>query len=110
MSQTLSAFLLHTLKYVLFVHKRRTYLLGIVNWDAVSHLAHPVLILFYLFAFFVQIAQGQVEETMAEVIGVSEIQDTCHFSVVYVIPERIYAGHVNDLISRLPLRLILKTH
>ncbi len=49
---------------------------------------------------------------MAEVIGVSEIQDTCHFltsdSMVYVIPERIYAGHVNDLISRLPMRLILK--
>ncbi len=49
---------------------------------------------------------------MAEVIGVSEIQDTCHFltsdSMLYVIPERIYAGHVNDLISRLPMRLILK--
>ncbi len=49
---------------------------------------------------------------MAEVIGVSEIQDTCHFltsdSMVYVIPERIYAGNVDDLISRLPMSLMLK--
>ncbi|RXN13613.1 putative C-mannosyltransferase DPY19L3 isoform X1 [Labeo rohita] len=60
----------------------------------------------------VKIAEGQVQDTEAQIIGVSEINDTCHFltsdSVVYVIPQYIFHGKVDDLISRLPMRLTLK--
>ncbi len=106
MSQTLPAFLLHTLKYVLFVHKKSTYFLGIVyagelGCSVTLDTSSTNLILFSFSFFNLQIAEGQVQETEAQIISVSEIHETCHFltsdSVVCAIPESIYSGNVDYL-------------
>ncbi|XP_073763342.1 protein C-mannosyl-transferase DPY19L3 isoform X4 [Danio rerio] len=60
----------------------------------------------------VEIAEGQMQETVVEVIGVSNVNHTCHFlgsdSQVYVVPQIVFAGNPDDLIARLPLHLSLK--
>ncbi|KAK7130441.1 hypothetical protein R3I93_019932 [Phoxinus phoxinus] len=60
----------------------------------------------------VTIPEGQVQETEADIIGVSEVHDTCHFlsseSVVYIVPNTIYCGNPDDLLAKLPLKVVIK--
>jgi len=61
---------------------------------------------------FPQITEGQVEETEADIIGVSEVNDTCHFlsseSEVFIVPSTVFSGNPDDIIKRLPMKLVLK--
>lgn len=61
---------------------------------------------------FPQIPEGQVQETEADITGVSEVHDTCHFlsseSVVYIIPDTIFSGDPDDLLEKLPMKVVLK--
>jgi len=59
-----------------------------------------------------QIPKGKIQEVEADIIGLSEVNDTCHFlsseSVVYIIPATIFSGNPDDLIGKLPKKLVLK--
>ncbi|XDV25225.1 hypothetical protein PO909_029178 [Leuciscus waleckii] len=60
----------------------------------------------------VKIPEGQVREIEADIIGISEVNDTCHFlssdSVVYIIPVTIFSGNPDDLLTKLPMKVVLK--
>ncbi|XP_051993780.1 uncharacterized protein LOC127651800 [Xyrauchen texanus] len=60
----------------------------------------------------VQIPEGQVEETEVDIIGVSEVNDTCTFlsseSEVFIVPSTVFSGNPDDLIDRLPMKHVLK--
>ncbi|XP_067284066.1 uncharacterized protein [Pseudorasbora parva] len=60
----------------------------------------------------VDITEGQLQEIVAEVIGVSEVSDTFHLLStdleVFIVPQNIVLGTPEDIINNLPLQVKLK--
>lgn len=61
---------------------------------------------------FPQISEGQVQETEADIIGISEVNDNCHIlsseSMVYIIPVTMFSGNPDDLLAKLPMKVVLR--